>query len=343
MEKTVGLCEQSTLFRSGDDGYECYRIPAAVVTSSGTILAFAEGRKDGRGDYADVNLMLKRSRDNGRTWSKAVVIADDGDHTMGNPCPIYDHRTGTVHLLLCRENRQVFAMRSTDEGQHWSDPMDVSASVYDRSMYFVYTGPGHGLQLRSGRLIVPSCADYGKRIGAVQGSYIVYSDDGGGSWKVGGILEPNGTDECEVVELADGRLYLFGRNSTGKRSRGYSYSADGGLSWTPTAYDSRLPDSPSGCQGSIVRVSQTPAADRNRIVVANAANPYGRTHLTLRMSYDETVSWPVHRVLYEGSAGYSDLAVTADGRILCLYEADDYTRIACALVDVAWLEGERRG
>ncbi len=337
MKNPVPACVQTTLFRSGDDGYECYRIPAVVVSRTGVILAFAEGRKDGRGDYADVNLMLKRSRDNGATWSEARVIVDDGDHTMGNPCPIYDARTSTVHLLFCRENRQVFAIRSTDDGEHWSVPTEISASVIDRRMYFAYTGPGHGVQLASGRLVAPSCADYGKRIGDVQGSYIIYSDDSGRSWKVGGLLEAEASDECEVVELADGKLYLFGRNSCGKRARAYSYSSDGGQSWTAVAYESRLPESASGCQGSIVRVSQSPTSDRNRIVVANAANIYGRTQLTLRMSYDETRSWPVQKILYEGSAAYSDLAVTQDGRILCLYEADDYTRIACALIDVGWL------
>lgn len=334
-ERSSG-CVQSTLFRAGEAGYECFRIPAVVTAKSGVILAFAEGRKESQDDYADVDLALKRSLDNGSTWSELRFIVDDGDHTMGNPCPIVDARTGVIHLLFCRDNKQAFAMKSSDDGETWSTPVEITSSAMDSRFYFVFTGPGHGIQLASGRLIAPSAYVCSKKLFTdEQGSYIIYSDDGGETWAVGGILERGKTDECEVVQLADGRLYLFGRGRAFGRCRGYSHSADEGMTWTPTTFDPQLPE-PS-CQGSIIRVSQSPPADRNRIVVANPANVYGRAQLTLRMSYDEAVSWPVSKVLYEGAAAYSDLAVTADEHIICLYEADDYTRIACARLGVKWL------
>ena len=334
MAEQNAACVQSTLFQAGEGGYECFRIPAVVRAKSGAILAFAEGRKESQEDYADVDLALKRSLDNGCTWSELRFIVDDGDHTMGNPCPIVDERTGTIHLLFCRDNKQVLAMKSNDEGESWSAPVEISSSVIDRSFYFVFTGPGHGIQLSSGRLLAPSACAYGKRLHQVEGSYMIYSDDGGENWTIGGMVGRGMTDECEVVELADGRVYLTGRTQPKKRCRAYAHSDDGGLSWTAVSFAPAL--AAASCQGSIVRVSQSPPGDRNRIVMSNPANIYGRAELTLRMSYDEGVSWPVHKVLYEGSAAYSDLAVTAEGNILCLYEADDYTRIACARVGIGW-------
>ena len=335
MSEQTGTCVQSTLFLAGEAGYECFRIPAIVTARSGTILAFAEGRKDGRGDYSDVDLALKRSTDNGETWSDLRFIVDDGDHTMGNPCPIADGNTGAVHLLFCRDNKQVFVIKSNDDGLSWSSPVDVTSSTMDPRFYFVYTGPGHGVQLSSGRLVAPSACDYGKRIGDTQGSYIIYSDDGGRSWKIGGILEPDLTDECEVVELSDGRIYFSGRSRQGKRCRAYAHSSDGGMSWTPIAFDPQFPE--PGCQGSIVRAAPAMPGGPYPVIMVHPSNIYGRAQLTLRVSYDDAATWPAHRVLYEGCAAYSDMAFAADSHILCLYEADDYTRIACARFTVEWL------
>ena len=327
--------DAQTLFRAGDEGYACYRIPALVVSKKGTILAFAEGRKDSKSDYADIDMALKRSFDGGRTWTDVKFIVDDGDHSMGNPCAVVERDTGTIILVFCRESRQILVTKSGNDGESWSEPEDISGQTIESCFYFVYTGPGHGIQLSSGRLLIPSSGDYGKRIGGEQGSYILYSDDRGKTWQVGGYIDKDLTDECEVVELADGTVYLNGRSRQGKKQRGYSYSKDGGRSWSPIQFDPGMPE--SSCQGSVIRFTGEKEDDRNRILQVCPANPYGRAQLTARLSYDETKSWPEVKVIYDGAAAYSDLAVSREKDVLCAYEADDYTKIVLARFNVDWL------
>ena len=88
-------------------------------------------------------------------------------------------------------------------------------------------------------------------------------------------------------------------------------------------FDDRLPE-PS-CQGSIIRLTEGVGSGKNRILLATPSNPNARRHMKIFLSYDECRSWPISKVVDEGSSAYSDLAVTSSGEGLLLYEADDYT------------------
>jgi sialidase-1 len=138
-----------------------------------------------------------------------------------------------------------------------------------------------------------------------------------------------------VVELVDGSLYMNMRSRRGKKQRAYSFSRDSGQTWSAVKFDARLPE-PS-CQGSIIRLTSTSRFCRNRILLCHPSTPAARTCLTVRVSYDECRSWPVSKVLYSGPAAYSDLAVTADGRVLCLFEANNPKRLLLARFEVEWL------
>jgi sialidase-1 len=81
---------QQDVFVAGQGGYHIYRIPALIVTSNLTLLAFCEGRKHSRSDTGDIDLLLKRSTDCGKIWSEPQVVWDDGPNTCGNPCPVVD-------------------------------------------------------------------------------------------------------------------------------------------------------------------------------------------------------------------------------------------------------------
>jgi sialidase-1 len=164
-------------------------------------------------------------------------------------------------------------------------------------------------------------------MGEVQFSFVIYSDDGGTSWSRSAALDLNASDECEVVELSDGALYMNMRHQGSRGKRAYAYSRDGGETWSPVAFDSRLPE-PS-CQGSMVRFPASPRAPAG-ILLCCPANPASRDHLTLRVSYDDCRNWPASKLLYSGPAAYSDLAVAADGTVLCLFEADEYRRLLLA-------------
>ncbi len=328
-------------FLAGKGGYRRYRIPALVVSGRGTVLAFCEARRHTGEDYDEIDILLRRSTDGGRTWEAGRMVVTDGERTCGNPCPVVDRRTGTVSLLFCKDSQQVFVTRSEDDGINWSQPEEITDSVKDPAWSFLGTGPGHGIQLRSGRLLVPCWSDASPgpvtwrnpspSAGKIQSSFALLSDDGGRTWQRGEEMTTDASDECAAVELRDGTVYMNMRSRQDKRLRAFTRSTDGGRTWTPVEYDPTLPE-PS-CQGSLIRLHE------RRVVLSHPGNADARTHLTVRLSSDDCRTWPVARVLDEGSAAYSDLAV-ADGHILCLYEADSYGRMILARFTPDWLESE---
>ena len=326
---------QQTLFRSQDDGYHCYRIPSLLVTERGTILAFSEARSTDCNDHGDVDLAVKRSTDAGRSWSSMQIIADDGSHTMGNPCPVVERNTATIWLPVCRTNRAIMIMKSIDDGKTWSEPVDITQQATNPAWYWYGTGPGHSIQMRNGRLVIPCWADATPMLGQIQLSYIFYSDDAGANWKVGTPLEANMSDECEVVELTDGSLYMNARSRQGKKQRAYAFSEDGGQTWSPVQFDESL--SEPSCQGGLVRFTDTSRFERNRVVLSTPTDANSRSRMTVRVSYDECQSWPVSKLVHQGSSAYSDLAIADDWHILLLYEADDYSKLTLARFNIEWL------
>ena len=324
--KETAQIRQAKLFTSGVDGYHTYRIPAIVVATDGTILAFCEGRKNSARDDGDIDLVLKRSFDNGNTWQNMQIIADDGDNTMGNPCPVVDRDTSVIWLPLCKNNDQVYVMKSENNGATWSDPVDITKDVKLPSWGWYATGPGHGIQLANGRLVIP--CDH--REGKIMHSHVFYSDDHGCSWKLGGILGED-TNECEVVETRDGSLYINMRSYKGNNRRAYAWSQDGGITWSEVFEDDTLIE--PVCQSSIVRY------DENRVLFSNPANTK-REKMTVRVSYDECRTWTVSKVLNPGPSGYSDLAIAPDMTICCLYERgeSDYREtITFVQFNIEWL------
>jgi sialidase-1 len=311
------------LFTSGAEGYRCYRIPALVVSVRGTVLAFCEARQNSCADMDTIDIVLRRSLDGGRSWEDQVVIVSDGDRTLGNPCPVVDRDTGTILLPFCKDNLEVFLTRSDDDGLTWSEPEEITAGTADPACMRLGTGPGHGIQLASGRLLIPCWYDSSPVPtdfhdqpqtwwDKVQTSYAIFSDDGGRTWQRGQDLTINGSDECEAVELNDGTVYMNMRSRQDRRRRATARSDDGGRTWSKVEYDATLPE--HSCQGSVVRL------DEARVLLAHPSSTVSRTLLTVRLSRDECRTWPVSRVLHEASACYSDLAI-ADGHILCFYEA----------------------
>ncbi len=164
-ERTAAFEEQVLFKASQDPGYACFRIPAVVRTVKGTLLAFAEGRVDNCGDAGDIDLVLKRSHDGGRTWGPLQVINEGGGDTHGNPAPVVDRTTGRVLLaetfntgrtdgkncdIPC--DRTPHLQHSDDDGRTWSQPRDLSEEILPDNWNSWYaTGPVHGVQLTRGR------------------------------------------------------------------------------------------------------------------------------------------------------------------------------------------------
>jgi sialidase-1 len=343
---------ETDVFVAGADGYHTFRIPALIVARDGSLLAFCEGRKSSRNDDGDIDLVLKRSEDGGRSWSGTNVVCEEGGDkpiTIGNPCPVVDRATGVMWLALCRNNDRVWIMSSGDDGKSWSIPQDITATVKRPGWTWYATGPGVGIQLERppyrDRLVIPCDHRESYEGRLTMFSHVVYSDDHGKTWRLGGSVAPH-TDECQAVELDDGRLMLNMRNywglNDGRPERGkmraVAYSADGGLSWTQLTFDAKLIE--PVCQASLIRLFPTDS-DEGGLVFSNPASQDQRVRMTVRLSRDRGKSWIRSRVLCPGPAAYSCLtAISADGTIGCLYEtgrSSPYEVIRFARFPRQWL------
>ncbi|MCA9089775.1 MAG: exo-alpha-sialidase [Planctomycetaceae bacterium] len=341
--------EETVVFSSGQDGYHTFRIPAVVATQQGTLLAFCEGRKSSGSDTGDIDLVLRRSSDGGKTWSPLEVIWDDGANTCGNPCPVVDESTGTIWLLLTwnsgnihegkiqsgfgADSRRVFVSSSTDDGKHWSTPTDITSVTKLPEWSWYATGPGAGIQKQhgphAGRLVIPCDHKIPTAAGTQFRSHVIYSDDHGATWQLGGVAPRDKVNECEVVELNDGRLLLNMRNyDRSVAARQICFSSDGGETWTDQRHDPALVE--PTCQASVRRVGEV-------LVFSNPGHPKSREALTIRLSRDDGKTWPESRVLFPGSSAYSCLVELANERIGCLYERNGYKQIVFAVVDCDWV------
>lgn len=356
--------KKTDVFVSGKDGYHTYRIPAIVRTDKGTLLAFCEGRKNDGKDTGDIDLLLKRSFDGGRTWSAATVIWDDGPNTCGNPCPVIDAKTGTIWLLSTHNlgvdkeagiatgtssgGRTVWLFHSDDDGATWSAPREITADVKDPAWRWYATGPGVGIQIESGphagRLVIP--CDHTVRASvrresksSIQASHVIYSDDRGRTWQRGGAVQPF-YNECQVVELFDdaGTLLLDMRSYAGNARRAHATSSDGGVTWSAPRDVPELIE--PICQASILR------GPGRTILFSNPAHESRRLNMTVRASEDNAATWPHALVLHRGPTGYSCLVALSETEAACFYENGakrPYERLTFARFDVAELTKRSEG
>ncbi|MFN8286070.1 MAG: sialidase family protein [Chitinophagales bacterium] len=304
------------IFKNGKEGYRMYRIPALVQTKSGLLLAFCEGRQSLR-DHGNIDLVMKTSADSGKTWGALQLIYSDGKNTCGNPSPVVESATGVILLTATINNRSVIVFKSSDEGKHWSNPMDVTASVKPSDWNWYATGPVHGIQIsqgvNKGRIVVP--CNHTLKNSSRHISHIIYSDDMGTSWHLGGSVNTEGTDECTVAELPEGNLLLNMRNTDRQLPcRKTSISKDGGLSWSTPAFDSTLIE--PVCQGALLSHPQK----RNVLCFTNPANSKVRKDLTLRFSFDSGKSWKKEILIQKGPCAYSDITLINHDDLYCIYE-----------------------
>lgn len=328
---------QQHLYRAGEHGYHTFRIPTMLVTQEGTVLAFCEGRKNGAGDAGKIDVVLRRSADNGKTWGPMQVIAEEGTNTIGNPCPVQDRETGTIWVLLNRnaedgheheilageKTRDVLVIKSDDDGLTWSEPKNITQDVKRPEWTWYAAGPCHAVQLQNGRLIVPCNHAVLNKETSTSGPYtahVIYSDDHGQTWQLGGIVGEY-TNECTLEEMPDGSIYMNMRSYHGKNQRAIAWSQDGGMTWSEIQLDEALVE--PVCQGSVI-------ADGQGGILFSNPSDVKRRNMTVKASVDGGRTWTVEKVVNEGPSAYSDLAIARDGNVLCLYESGEeksYERI----------------
>jgi sialidase-1 len=349
---------QTKRFIAGQGGYHTYRIPALAVITAGAVLAFCEGRKHSASDTGDIAMLVARSTDGGETWSEQQVIWDDPGHTCGNPCPVVDRDTGVVWLLMTwnhgdeglrqivepatgLDTRRVYVTHSADDGRTWSPPEEITSQAKAPDWTWYATGPGAGIQIERdshrGRLVVP--CDHVEAESLHYYSHVIYSDDHGQTWALGGRTPQHQVNECEVVELTSGRLMLNMRNyDRAQHSRKVSISHDGGTTWGDIYAAPALIE--PICQASIRRYAWPDKGEGDLILFSNPAHRERRLNMTVRLSEDGGATWPVARCLHPGPSAYSCLAILPDGQIACLYEAGEagpYESIVFARFSLSWL------
>jgi sialidase-1 len=345
------------LFIVGDDpAYSLYHIPGVVVTAKGTVLTWCEARKRAAGvsDWDDIRILLRRSTDDGKTWSTPKSIAnvegpkvknplalkmknvDPNDVTYNNPVLIAD-KDGTVHMLFCLEYERVFYQRSDDDGLTFSQPTEITSAFEDFKKDYGWkvlaTGPNHSIQLKTGRLVVPVWLSTGEGGNAHRPSVTatVYSDDQGKTWKAGDIAVPCTDDwinpnETVAIELNDGRVMLNVRSESKAHRRLIVTSPNGATGWSTPRFDEALLE--PICMGGIVRYNHE---GKSLILFSNPHNldkakgksepgkNRDRKNVSVKISRDEAQTWPVNKLIEDGPSMYSDIAVTPKGTILCFY------------------------
>lgn len=339
----------TTVFQAGRDGYDTFRLPAIVRTPDSTLLAFAEGRRNSPADFGDIDLVMRRSTDSGRTWGPLRVVADHGAGKVGNPVPVADRRTGRVLLVTTFnsaavtsadqvldgeiKDRRVWVQTIGDDGRTWTAPREITAQAKRADWRWYATGPGHGLQIaggpHDGRIVF--CADHSTapppgsaETGAEPhwfADHLVYSDDDGGTWHIGAVdgdtADGINANECSAAQTG-GQIYVNTRNHNGTdpAHRAAAWSGDGGESFTGPFLGQPALTAPV-VEGSV-------AGLRTGTLVFSAPGDYGsRTDLTLWTSTDSGHTWSKGPVAVPGPSGYSDLVPLSGDTVGVLAEHGD--------------------
>jgi sialidase-1 len=361
------ILEKTDVFLSGMNGVTLYRIPGIVVTTNGTVLAYCEARKDSRSDWGEIEIHLRRSTDGGKTWDAPKQIAHladriegnptnkiDGarEQTVNNPVAIVDRTSGTIEFLYCVNYARCFSIRSADHGITWSKPVEITDTFQPfRKRYdwkVIATGPGHGIQLQSGRLVVPIWLAYGKTgEHKPSAAATIFSDDHGMTWLAGEIAVPDEGDfgdpnETMVTSLSDGRVMLVTRSVSRPNRKLITISRDGANNWSTPIFHDQLWE--PICMASIIQHPSTPSTmlfsnphslGRDKQGVEIPAGRGKRQNLAIKLSRDDGKTWPLNKTIEPGPSAYSDLTVLPDGMVLCLYEGDN--AIVGARFNLEWI------
>jgi len=358
------------VFVSGTEGHKSYRIPAIISLGNGELLAFCEGRVHGAGDFGDINIVMKRSNDKGKTWSALQYVAEFDTLQAGNPAPVVDltdplypqgriflfYNTGNDHEGEVRKGKgykQVWYKTSSDGGHTWSDAIDITTQVHRPSQpqvkpaynfpedWRTYANtPGHAMQFLSGkykgRIFVAANHSAGppQKQGMDYDAHGFYTDDHGKTFRLGESIKVPGSNESMAVELSNSRLMMNSRNQKGDiKARIVSISSDGGATWDTSYFDNNLPD--PVCQGSILDVGKKNG--KNILAFCNAADTKQRNNLTLRISFDDGRTWKKSFLVYtndnpKDNAAYSDIIKLSRNEIGVFFEKDNYSQIVFTTV-----------
>lgn len=371
--------KEVTVFESGKEGFAIFRIPSIVNLPNHKILAFAEGRVNGGADFGNIKIVMKTSDDQGRTWSPLQQIVSYAQWQVGNAAPVVDlldpaYPKGKIYLFYNTGNaseqnvrngkglREVWYISSTDEGATWSSPVNITSQVHftngemdgrkysNKLDWRTYANtPGHATQCMEGkyqgRIFIPANHSVGAAKGQFKDyfSHGYYTDDHGKTFHVSTSLNIEGSNEATAAFISKDRLVMNVRNQVGDiKSRIVAYSNDGGESFEPAKYDTSLMD--PVCEGAILNIGKLnigKGQEKYILALVNDADKNQRNNLTLKISFDEGVSWPISKLI-DGSndpalskadyTAYADIIKIGRRKIGVFYEKENYARIVFKIV-----------
>lgn len=319
---------KTTVFNAGEDGIDSYRIPSLISNKNGTLLLFCEARKISSTDRTPTDLVLKRSIDNGKTWSNMTIIARGGNNAYMDPCALVDRISGKIFVfttLWPAEDHSArlntaWVITSDDGGLTWSEPRNITQEIVAKNYFIEGFGPGSGIQMTGNkyknRLIIPTRQTDGQKTK----NRTIYSDDLGKTWQIGAPAPDGG--EFQIAESPKNTLVYNLRGGKGKRVVARSY--DGGLSWNDSHIDFQLQSSVDygGCQGSMLGLDSIlfytgPAGG------LGSDNNEDRQYFKIYRSLNGGETWKDNFLLFNKAAGYSCIAQLSDGRLVVVFETAD--------------------
>ncbi len=323
--------EPDFVFQVGTDGHKSYRIPAIVKAEDGTLLAFAEGRVNHAGDHGDINLVLRRSTDEGKTWGELIIVRDDSTHICGNPAPVA-LPNGDVMLVSCgstgseSENmhkgvpREIYFQISKDSGKTWSEATKITDQARDKDWGWFATGPGNAIVIKQGkhkgRIVVPSNYSVKKGGNVVYEGSCFYSDDMGETWEIGESATSNyRANESAIAEAGPNLLVQSFRAQNGAGQRLLRMSKDGGKTWTTEKPAEEIAH--NVCQGSII----SDESKKKVLYISAPGAKNKREDITIYASANSGKSWPCAYTIRKGSHGYSNLVEVDKQTLGILYES----------------------
>jgi sialidase-1 len=341
------------VFRNATEGYTCYRIPAIIQTSQGALLAFCEARKNSCDDNGNIDIVMKKSLDSGKTWSNLSVLVNNGNYKAASPAPVIDYLDsrfpgGRIFLLYntitdyqisggsTKRVTESWHITSSDGGQTWSQPVNITTQVhrpkapeynpeynFSENWSSSINTPGHALQFTmgtyKGRIYVAANHAFASSVSDYSNyrSYGYYSDDHGGHWKIAADIDIAGGNESTAVELSDGNLLQNARyqNTAGIKRRILANSKTGGSTWEQSYVSNELTD--PICQGSMLAVRY-----RGQYIVlfSNPASEIKREKMTIRASKNNGETWPYNYLVDADISSYSDLVDLGGERVGIIYE-----------------------
>ena len=332
--------EFKTVFDSEEsDSISCYRIPSILTASNGDLIVAADQRVPSCGDLRsneNVNIVIRRSEDDGDTWSaiKAIVDYPLGE-SASDPSMILDRTTKDIFLFFnymdlknAAGKYRLKLIKSKDHGKSWSKPIDITKQIIkeDWEDDFMFITSGRGIQTHDGQLLHTL-------VNLDKGLHVFGSDDHGANWfLIDTPISPG--DESKIVELNPGHWLINSRvNKAGLR---YTHqSIDEGHTWSTTA-DSILVD--PACNASLLKYRTADTGmNKNLLLFSNVNSSDSRSNLTIKLSQDEGKSWAYSQTIYSGKAAYSSMTILRNGDIAVFFERDDYKTIDVVKFPIKWI------